>query len=82
PKARANGPKGPKTKAQSSAHGDQTSNHFEIDICSGLFSIALTDHPEWNAVFLDVVREHTAGNPQHGIIWTDLKPREIAQAMT
>ncbi|MEM5368349.1 hypothetical protein V4C53_20210, partial [Paraburkholderia azotifigens] len=41
PKARANGPKGPKTKAQSSAHGDQTSNHFEIDICSGLFSIAL-----------------------------------------
>ncbi|UIF88864.1 hypothetical protein KAF44_26725 (plasmid) [Cupriavidus necator] len=34
----------------------------------------LTDHPEWNAVFLDVVREHTAGNPQHGIIWTDLKP--------
>ncbi|MEM5373298.1 hypothetical protein V4C53_46205, partial [Paraburkholderia azotifigens] len=42
----------------------------------------LTDHPEWNAVFLDVVREHTAGNPQHGIIWTDLKPREIAQAMT
>ncbi|MEM5373454.1 hypothetical protein V4C53_47155, partial [Paraburkholderia azotifigens] len=42
PKARANGPKGPKTKAQSSAHGDQTSNHFEIDICSGLFSIALS----------------------------------------
>src|SRR6516164_11783564 len=41
----------------------------------------LTDHPEWNAVFLDVVREHTAGNPQHGVIWTDLKPREIAQAM-
>jgi hypothetical protein len=29
-----------------------------------------------------VVREHTAGNPQHGVIWTDLKPREIAQAMT
>ncbi|MEM5372973.1 hypothetical protein V4C53_44265, partial [Paraburkholderia azotifigens] len=43
PKARANGPKGPKTKAQSSAHGDQTSNHFEIDICSGLFSIALRE---------------------------------------
>ncbi len=31
---------------------------------------------------MDVVREHTAGNPQHGVIWTDLKPREIAQAMT
>ncbi|WP_410054259.1 ISAzo13-like element transposase-related protein [Cupriavidus sp. BIC8F] len=28
------------------------------------------------------MREHTAGNPQHGVIWTDLKPREIAQAMT
>jgi hypothetical protein len=37
-----NGPKGPKTKGQSSAHGDQTSNHLEIDICSGLFSVALT----------------------------------------
>ncbi|SAL06176.1 hypothetical protein AWB78_07918 [Caballeronia calidae] len=31
---------------------------------------------------LDVVREHTAGNPQYGVIWTDLQPREIAQAMT
>src|ERR1700751_2005252 len=42
----------------------------------------LTDHPEGNAVFLDVVQERTAGNPQHDVIWTDLKPREIAQAMT
>ncbi|WP_208524367.1 hypothetical protein, partial [Paraburkholderia tuberum] len=31
----------PKTRGQSSAHGDQTSNHFEIEICGGLFSVAL-----------------------------------------
>ncbi|MGF6963096.1 hypothetical protein OKW43_000101 [Paraburkholderia sp. WC7.3g] len=43
PKARANGPKGPKTRGQSSAHGDQTSNHFEIEICGGLFSVALNE---------------------------------------
>ncbi|WP_198399528.1 ISAzo13-like element transposase-related protein, partial [Caballeronia calidae] len=28
------------------------------------------------------MREHTAGSPQHEVIWTDLKPREIAEAMT
>jgi hypothetical protein len=35
-----------------------------------------------DAVFLDVIREHTAGDPQHGIRWTNLRPREIAERMT
>ena len=29
-----------------------------------------------------MVREHTAGNPQHDIVWTNLRPREIAELMT
>jgi len=28
-----------------------------------------------------VVQEHTAGSPQHGIRWTNLKPKEISQRM-
>jgi hypothetical protein len=38
--------------------------------------------PELHRVFLDVIAEHTAGDPQHGIRWTNLKPREIAQRIT
>lgn len=38
--------------------------------------------PELEAVFFEVVREHTAGSPQQGILWTDLRPREIAQRIT
>jgi len=34
-------------------------------------------------VFLDVLREHTAGSPQdEGVRWTDLRPREIAERIT
>jgi hypothetical protein len=36
----------------------------------------------WDAVFVEAVREHTAGSPQHDVVWTNLKPREIAQAMS
>lgn len=36
----------------------------------------------WDEVFAQVVREHTAGSPQHDVVWTNLKPREIAQAMS
>lgn len=28
------------------------------------------------------MREHTAGSPQHGFLWTYLRPREIAQQIT
>lgn len=34
------------------------------------------------SVFLDTVREHTAGSPQHDIRWTNLRPREIAARIT
>ena len=36
----------------------------------------------WDAVFVEVVREHTTGSPQYDVVWTNLKPREIAQAMS
>lgn len=32
--------------------------------------------------FLEVIREHTAGDPQREIRWTNLRQREIAQRMT
>lgn len=35
-----------------------------------------------NSVFLDTVREHTAGSPQHDIRWTNLRPRNIAERVT
>ena len=38
--------------------------------------------PDLEQVFLDVIAEHTAGDPQHGIRWTNLRPREIAQRIT
>jgi len=38
--------------------------------------------PGIEAAFFKVVREHTAGSPQQGIRWTDLKPKEIALRMT
>jgi hypothetical protein len=38
--------------------------------------------PELERVFLDVIAEHTAGDPQRGIRWTNLRPREIAQRIT
>lgn len=38
--------------------------------------------PELESVFLDTVREHTAGSPQHGIRWTNLKPKKIAELVT
>ena len=28
------------------------------------------------------VREHTAGRPQHDLVWTNLRPWEIAELMT
>jgi hypothetical protein len=33
-------------------------------------------------VFLDTVREHTAGSPQQDIRWTNLKPKNIAERIT
>lgn len=38
--------------------------------------------PELDRVFLDVIAEHTAGDPQRGIRWTNLRPREIARRIT
>jgi len=38
--------------------------------------------PQWDEAFLEVVREHTAGSPQHDIVWTNLRPWEIAELMT
>jgi hypothetical protein len=38
--------------------------------------------PELERVFLAVIAEHTAGDPQRGIRWTNLRPREIAQRIT
>jgi hypothetical protein len=38
--------------------------------------------PELEPAFLDVIREHTAGSPQHDIRWTNLKPKEIAERIT
>src|SRR5690606_40813271 len=43
-------------------------------------AIALTPQLERN--FHDVVREHTAGDPQHELRWTNLRQREIAQRIT
>lgn len=33
-------------------------------------------------VFLDIIREHTAGSPQNDIRWTNLRPKEIAKRVT
>lgn len=38
--------------------------------------------PELEPVFLDTIREHTAGSPQHDIRWTNLKPKKIAERIT
>jgi hypothetical protein len=38
--------------------------------------------PALERVFLDVIAEHTAGDPQRGVRWTNLRPREIAQRIT
>lgn len=38
--------------------------------------------PELDRIFLDVIAEHTAGDPQRGIRWTNLRPREIARRIT
>jgi len=38
--------------------------------------------PELEPVFLDIIREHTAGSPQHDIRWTNLRPKEIAERVT
>jgi hypothetical protein len=38
--------------------------------------------PELDRAFLAVIAEHTAGDPQRGIRWTNLRPREIAQRIT
>jgi hypothetical protein len=38
--------------------------------------------PELDRVFLDVIAEHTAGDPQKGLRWTNLRPREIAQRIS
>jgi hypothetical protein len=32
--------------------------------------------------FLEVIHEHTAGDPQRDIRWTNLRQREIARRMT
>ena len=32
--------------------------------------------------FFKVVEDHTAGSPQQGIVWTNIKPREIAEKIT
>ena len=43
----------------------------------------LEQYPELENIFLDVLREHTAGSPQDDAIrWTDLRPREIAERIT
>jgi len=38
--------------------------------------------PGLDSVFLDTVREHTAGSPQHEVRWTNLKPKNIAERVT
>jgi hypothetical protein len=38
--------------------------------------------PQLDALFQDVIVEHTAGDPQHGRRWTNLCPREIAERVT
>lgn len=38
--------------------------------------------PELARMFLEVIAEHTAGDPQRGIRWTNLRPREIARRIT
>ena len=38
--------------------------------------------PELEQNFLEVIREHTAGDPQRDIRWTNLRQREIAQRVT
>lgn len=38
--------------------------------------------PELDSIFLDVIAEHTAGDPQRGSRWTNLRPREIARRIT
>lgn len=38
--------------------------------------------PDLEENFLDVIREHTAGSPQHEIRWTNLRQREIAERVT
>ena len=40
-------------------------------------------YPEINEKFLEVMRDHTAGNPMdEKIVWTDLKPNQIAKLLT
>lgn len=38
--------------------------------------------PEVEQTFLGVVREHTAGSPQHEVRWTNLKQQEIADRVS
>jgi len=38
--------------------------------------------PEISSIFLDVIREHTAGSPQHDIRWTNLRQPEIARRIS
>ena len=38
--------------------------------------------PEISSLFLDVIREHTAGSPQHDICWTNLRQPEIARRIS
>lgn len=36
----------------------------------------------WSRFFFDVIKEHTAGSPQHDIRWTNLRPQTIAERVT
>ena len=38
--------------------------------------------PELEPIFLEEIREHTAGNPQHDLVWTNLRPKAIAERIT
>jgi hypothetical protein len=38
--------------------------------------------PELEPIFLEVISEHTAGNPQHDMVWTNLRPKAIAERIT
>jgi transposase len=39
-------------------------------------------HPKIDAQFLDVLKEHTAGDPMNAqVVWTDLTPQEIAERL-
>lgn len=39
-------------------------------------------HLNWGRFFFEVIGEHTAGSPQQGIRWTNLRPKNIAERVT